>query len=325
MILIIGGAGYVGSHLNQLFHKKNYETIVLDNLTHGHSELVQWGRLIEGDMGDPAVISKIFDQYPIELVVHHANPPLTRSERSERYYSGHILSITRLLNAMLDHKKFTTRNLIFTSTSEVYGIPKELPVSEEHPTEPIQPYGDSQLMVENILEDYRESHGLNCIILRCFHIAGADPSARIGESHEPETHLIPSILDAALGQKKHVKIFGTDYDTPDGTCIRDYIHVNDLAEAHILAYERLLKSGGSDCFNVCSGIGHSVQEVIDTARKVIDADFKSVSSPRRRGDAVSLVGDPTKIKTRLGWKPKNSDLVNIIKTAWKWQKKLREI
>ncbi len=325
MVLIIGGAGYIGAHLNKLLHENGYETIVLDNLTHGHSEFVKWGTFIQGDIEDEKLISSIFDNYLIDLVIYQAEYRLNQPERSERHYTNQILSIVKLLDVLIDNKKFKTKKIIFASTNEVYGIPQKIPIAEDHELQPIHPNGDSRRIVENILEDYQESHGFNFVIFRYFGVAGADYEAGIGEAHLPETHLIPSLLDVALGYRDKIVIFGNDYDTPDGTCIRDYIHVIDLAQAHILAYEKILKKGNSTHLNICSGVGYSVRQIVDKVREITKSDIHVIEGQKRRGDVASMIGDPTKIENVLDWKREVSDIDNIIQTAWEWQKIIRKL
>ena len=326
MILIIGGAGYIGSHVNKLLHQKGYETVVLDNLVFGHRDFVKWGKFIEGDMGDKELIANVLKKYPIDLVMHFgAFIDVAGSMlHPERYYRNNVLATVDLLDVMLDSKHLKKRNFVFSSTCAIYGIPQEIPITEEHPVNPINPYGDSKLMVEKILEDYHEAYDFNYVSLRYFNASGADPDTEIGEAHDPETHLIPLIFEAALKYRDDIKIFGTDYDTPDGTCVRDFIHVNDLAEAHILAYEKLLQQGKSNYFNLGNGIGHSVKEVIAKAKEVIGIDFKVTQAEKRRGDSPYLIGSSQKAKEVLDWQPKLYELDTIIDTAWKWHKKMRK-
>ena len=323
MILILGGAGYIGSHVNKLLHAKGYETLVLDNLVYGHRRALKWGIFFEGEINDNELLTKIFKEYPIEAVMHFAAFIDVGGSmvHPERFYRNNVLATAEFLNAMLDSKYLKKKNFIFSSTAAIYGIPEVVPIPEDHRTDPINSYGDSKLMVEKILEDYSEAYDFNYVSLRYFNAAGADPEGDIGEDHKPETHLIPLILDAALGEKENIKIFGTDYNTPDGTCVRDYIHVNDLAQAHILALENILFNHKSDVFNLGNGMGHSVREVIETTKKITQKNFEVVESDRRRGDVAYLVGSSDKAKEVLKWKPKFEDLNVIIETAWKWHQK----
>ncbi len=323
-ILIVGGAGYIGSHTNKLLYQKGFHTTVLDNLGRGHRELVKWGTFIHGDLENKTLLQDIFREYSIDTVMHFSafayvgesynNPAI--------YYHNNVSNTINLLNVMVEHdvKKF-----IFSSSCTIFGEPQYLPIDENHPKNPINPYGWSKLMVEKILDDYDRAYGLRYVSLRYFNAAGADPECEIGEWHEPETHLIPLILDVALGKSKYVKIFGKDYGTPDRTCIRDYIHVTDLADAHILALKYLLNGGKSDIYNLGNGRGFSVREVITVAQDVTKEKIQSVESPRRPGDPPVLIGSSEKAKRTLRWNPQYESLYAIIETAWKWHKKLQRL
>lgn len=316
-ILVVGGAGYIGSHTCKELYKQGYNPIVFDNLIYGHKEFVRWGDFVLGDLNDIEQIKLVFKQYKIDAVMHFAAFAYVGEsvDNPRKYYSNNFTATLNLLNVMTD---FNVRHFIFSSTCATYGTPKYLPMNEEHPQAPINPYGMSKLMVENVLHDYSKAYNLNFVSLRYFNAAGCDKDVEIGELHDPETHLIPLVLDAAIGKRKSIKVFGTDYDTKDGTAIRDYIHVTDLAEAHILALEHLLKGGASDVFNLSNGVGFSVQEVIDCAKKVTHVDFKVEEAPRRAGDPASLIGTSEKIKSTLKWIPKYTNLEDIILSAWKW-------
>lgn len=320
MILIVGGAGYIGAHANKELSLKGYDTLVLDNLVYGHKEAVKWGAFIEGDTGDRELLDKVFCENDIEAVMHFAAYAYVGEsvKDPQKYYSNNVKNTIELLNAM---KEAGVDTFIFSSTCATYGEPREIPLLEDHPQMPINPYGRSKLMVERILDDYSRAYGLKYASLRYFNAAGADPDCEIGEKHDPETHLIPLVLDAASGKSKEVKVFGTDYDTPDGTCVRDYIHVTDLADAHLLAMEYLFSTGKSEQFNLGNGKGFSVMEVIEEARKVTGGEIKAVPSPRREGDPPVLVGSSQKAIDTLGWKPRFADLKTIIETAWKWHQK----
>lgn len=317
MILIVGGAGYIGSHVNKLLNFYGYKTVVFDNLIYGHREFVKWGEFVLGDLSNKEQLRLCFRKYPIVAVMHFAAFAYVGESVIDpaKYYINNVSNTLNLLEVM---REFGVQYFIFSSTCATYGIPKEIPITEQHPQNPINPYGKSKLMIEQILKDYDNAYGIKHINLRYFNAAGADPDCEIGECHEPETHLIPLALEVAAGRKDYIEIFGTDYDTPDGTCIRDYIHVNDLAIAHILALEYLLKENKSDSFNLGSEKGFSVREVIETVRKVTGKDIKVVESERRAGDPPVLVASSQKAKEILKWSPQFDRLETIIETAWKW-------
>jgi len=321
MILIVGGAGYIGSHLNKEISKQGIKTVIFDNLSYGHEDFVKWGTFKQGDLGSIEDIRSVFQKYPIEAVMHFAAFTYVGEsvEDPQKYYLNNVKNTLNLLQVMLEEN---VKYFVFSSTCATYGNPVEIPITENHPQNPINPYGRGKLMVETVLKDYSDAYGLKYASLRYFNAAGADPDSEIGEMHDPETHLIPLVLDVAAGKREEVKIFGTDYDTPDGTCIRDYIHVTDLAEAHILALEYLQNGGKSDVFNLGNGNGFSVKEVIETARKITGKDIKAVEADRRPGDPPVLVGSSSKAKKTLNWNPKYDELSKIIETAWKWHKKL---
>ncbi len=324
MILVVGGAGYIGSHINKLLNKKGYKTAVFDNLIYGHREFVKWGDFILGDLADIEQIRLVFKKNPIKAVMHFAALAYVGEsvEDPQKYYINNVANTLNILRVM---REFNVKFFIFSSTCATYGNPIETPIVENHPQNPINPYGQSKLMVEKILSDYNNAYGLKYATLRYFNAAGADPDNEIGEWHEPETHLIPLVLDAAIGKREDIKIFGTDYDTPDSTCIRDYIHVTDLADAHILALEYLFNGGKSEVFNLGNGNGVSVIEVIETARRVTGKNIKSVESPRRPGDPAVLVGSARKATEILNWQPRYFGLNNIIETAWSWHQKQQNI
>ena len=321
MILITGGAGYIGSHVNKLLNKKGYKTVVLDNLIYGHKEFAKWGEFIVGDLSNIEQLRLIFKKYPIQAVMHFAAFAYVGEsvKDPQRYYLNNVKNTLNLLQAMLENN---VEYIVFSSTCATYGVPEKIPIPESHPQDPINPYGKSKLMVENILEDYSSAYGLKYASLRYFNAAGADIDCEIGEWHEPETHLIPLVLDVAIGKSKEVKVFGTDYPTPDGTCIRDFIHVLDLAEAHILALEYMFKEKRSDVFNLGNERGYSVMEVINEVEKVTGRRINYTKWNRREGDPPILIGSNKKAKKILGWEPKYNDLSTIIETAWDWHKKL---
>ncbi len=322
MILVVGGAGYVGSHVNKELARKKYDTIVFDNLIYGHREFVKSGEFILGDTGNIEQIRLVFREYPIKAVMHFAAFAYVGEsiEDPQKYYINNVKNTLNLLQVMLENK---VKYFIFSSSCTTYGNPIEDILTESHPQTPINPYGHSKLMVERILDDYSVAFNFKYLTLRYFNAAGADLESEIGEWHDPETHLIPLILDAAAGRREYIKIYGSDYKTKDGTCIRDYIHVTDIAQAHILAIEYLLNGGKSGTFNLANGRGFSVKEVIDEARRVTGKKIVAMEADRRPGDPPVLVGSSDKAMKILKWKPVHNSLTEIIGTAWKWHCKLR--
>lgn len=318
-ILVTGGAGYIGSHVCKDLAAEGYTPITYDNLVYGHPWAVKWGPLEKGDILDRPRLDEVIIKYRPEAVMHFAAYAYVGEsvENPGKYYRNNVAGALTLLEAMRDNQ---IDKFIFSSTCATYGVPQEIPITEDHPQLPINPYGHSKLMVEQILKDFHTAHGIRSVSLRYFNAAGADSESEIGEKHDPETHLIPLILDAATGKRPHITIFGDDYDTPDGTCIRDYIHVSDIAAAHILALEKLEGQAGACAYNLGNGKGFSVKEVIDTARKVTKCEIPTQTGHRRAGDPPRLVGDATQIRNELGWEPVFSDLTSIIATAWKWHK-----
>lgn len=324
MILVTGGAGYIGSHVNKELNKEGYETVVIDNLIHGHEDFIKWGTLERVDLSSSSEIRKVFQNYPIDAVMHFAAFTYVGEsvEDPQKYYLNNLRNTLNLLKVMLE---FEVEKIVFSSTCATYGDPLKIPLTEDHPQNPISPYGRGKLMVEQILRDYSLAYGLKYASLRYFNAAGADPDGELGENHQPETHLIPLILDAALGLREDIEIFGTDYPTPDGTCIRDYIHVTDLADAHIKAMKYLENVGKSEDFNLGNGNGFSVREVIEEARKVTKREITVVETDRRPGDPPVLVGSSKKAREILKWEPKFDDLSQIISTAWEWQNILKNM
>lgn len=319
MILVTGGAGYIGSHYVQYAKERGEELIVLDNLVFGHERAVPEGvSLVQGDMGDRSLLDSLFQNNPIDSVVHFAAYAYVGESVTDpaKYYRNNTVSTLNLLDAMRAHE---VRNLVFSSTCATYGNPQYVPMDEKHPQAPINPYGESKFFVEHFLRAYSHAYGLKYVALRYFNASGADPEGRIGESHDPETHLIPLILQTAQGKRDSIKIFGTDYDTPDGTCIRDYIHILDLAQAHALALKRLLTGGESAIYNLGTEQGRSVREVIATCERVSGKLVNVVECPRREGDPARLVASAAKAKRELGWKPAFENLEEIITTAWRWE------
>ena len=320
MILVVGGAGYIGSHLVKELVEKE-EVIVLDNLATGHQESVdERAVFIKGDLGNAEDLEPIFSKYPIKAVMHFAAFSLVGESVQDpfKYYENNVANTLTLLKTML---KFNVKNFIFSSTAATYGIPEEEIILEKSNTAPINPYGRSKLMVEQILADFHEAYGLNYVVFRYFNAAGAHESGEIGEKHDPETHLIPIILQHLLGQRESISVFGTDYPTEDGTCIRDYIHVTDLAAAHIKGVEALLDgSKQAETYNLGNGVGYSVKEVIETCENVTGKKANVVLSDRRAGDPARLVASSNKIYEDLGWKAERG-LESIIQSAWEWHKK----
>ena len=324
-ILVIGGAGYIGSHMVMNLLKAGYHVITMDNLSTGHHELLQGGRFIKGDLSDASLLDTIFANNTIDIVMHFAaHSQVGESVKKPlKYYSNNISATVELLKSMLRHN---IKRFIFSSSAAVYGEPANAePITEKHSCKPTNPYGVTKQAVERILSDCDSAYGFKYISLRYFNAAGADESGKIGEMHQPETHLIPLILKVAGGELTDIKIFGNDYLTPDGTCIRDYIHVNDLVEAHMLAMESLLAEGKSAIYNVGNSYGYSVREVIETAIKVTGQQVLALETDRRPGDPPVLVANSNKIRRELGWKPHYEDLNTIIKTAWHWHQKCFEI
>ncbi|MDX1976231.1 MAG: UDP-glucose 4-epimerase GalE [Pseudanabaenaceae cyanobacterium bins.68] len=326
-ILVTGGAGYIGSHGVLALLESGYRVVVLDNLVYGHLDLVDklaqlpgyQGRLqfIQGDVSDRALLDQIFTRHQIRAVLHFAAYAYVGEsvQNPAKYYRNNVFGTLTLLEAMVVAQ---VKALVFSSTCATYGLPQHLPITESHPQHPINPYGRSKLMVEQILEDFDQAYGLRSVRFRYFNAAGADPLARLGEDHSPETHLLPLILFTALGKRPAVAIFGSDYPTPDRTCVRDYIHVTDLAAAHVLGLEYLLTKGESDVFNLGNGQGFSVRQVIERAIAITGRPIPVIESPRRPGDPDTLVGSSAKARNILGWQPRYEDLDLILHHAWQW-------
>lgn len=322
-ILVTGGAGYIGSHAVLALQQAGYEVVVFDNLVFGHRELVDSVlkvELIEGDTSDRALLDQVFASRSIAAVMHFAAYTFVGESVTDpaKYYRNNFIGTLTLLEAML---AAGVDKFVFSSTCATYGMPQEIPIPEHHPQQPINPYGMSKLMVEQVLQDFDRAYNLRSVRFRYFNAAGADPQGRLGEDHQPETHLIPLVLLTALGQRESVSIFGTDYPTPDGTCIRDYIHVSDLAQAHVLGLEYLLRGGETAAFNLGNGNGFSVKQVIDTATQVTGRTIPVVECPRRAGDPPALLGSSDRAKQLLGWQPEYADLEQIITHAWHWHQR----
>ncbi len=324
-VLVTGGAGYIGSHVVKLLGESGHDVLTIDNLSTGHRELVLYGDLQVADLSDKESISRIISDYKPDAVMHFA--AYIRVDESVakplKYYRNNTVNAINLIESCISND---VQYFVFSSTAAVYGIPDKIPVSEDFPMKPINPYGKSKMMVEYILEDVADKEAeygeFYYISLRYFNVAGADEKARIGQKYPEATHLITRALKAAKGEIKDFKIFGTDYNTPDGTCIRDYIHVDDLAEAHLKALDYLVKNKNSDVFNCGYGHGYSVKEVVNAVKKVTGIDFRVEEAGRRPGDPPALVADNRKIKSVLNWIPEHDDLEYIIKTAWEWEKRL---
>ena len=322
-ILVTGGAGYIGSHAVLALKQAGYEVVILDNLVYGHRDLIEQVlkvELIEGDTGDRDLLDKLFKSRDIAAVMHFSAYAYVGESVSNpaKYYRNNVIGTITLLEAML---AASVKKFVFSSTCATYGVPETVPIPEDHPQNPINPYGATKLMVERILSDFNEAYDLKSVRFRYFNAAGADPSGQLGEDHNPETHLIPLVLQTALGKRESISIFGTDYPTDDGTCVRDYIHVSDLADAHVLGLEYLLKGGDSTFFNLGNGNGFSVKEVIETARQITGKEIKAIECDRRPGDPPALIGSADKARKVLGWKPQYTSIKDIMTHAWEWHQK----
>lgn len=316
-ILIIGGCGYIGTHMVKALRAAGHQPITLDNLSTGHRELLPGGDFVKGDIQDAVLLDNVFTTYAVDAVMHFAALIEVGESVQQplKYYRNNVAATANLLEAMVHHgiDKF-----IFSSSAAVYGEPAYTPIDEAHPLAPTSPYGETKLYVENMLKACETAHGLKSICLRYFNAAGADPSATIGERHDPESHLIPLVLQAAAGKRENIHVFGTDYPTPDGTCVRDYIHVNDLVAAHLLALDALMTGAPSTVYNLGNGSGYSVRQVIETARRVTGRPIAVKEAPRRPGDPVVLVASAGKARKELGWQPHRPGLEDIVHTAWNW-------
>jgi UDP-glucose 4-epimerase len=318
--LVVGGAGYIGSHMVKHLLRADHDVVVADNFSTGHRSALMGAKLVEMDIADGQALDALFAQHRFDAVFHFASFIQVGESVTEpaKYYQNNLAATLTLLQAMV---RAQIKHFIFSSTAAVYGDPEYIPIDEQHPKAAINPYGRSKWMVEQMLEDFDRAYGLKSVCLRYFNAAGADPEGQLGERHEPETHLLPLILQAASGRRASVTVFGRDYDTPDGTCIRDYVHVADLVAAHALAVDYLLAGGTSTAFNLGNGQGFSVQQVIDTARGVTGREISVSEAPRRAGDPPRLVADPRRASDLLGWQPKFSSLEQIVAHAWSWEQK----
>ena len=317
IVLITGGAGYIGSHTAKFMSKAGHQPVVLDNLSLGHKYAVKWGPLERGDLADADFVSGVFTRHKIDAVVHFAaNACVGESMTNPRkYFRNNSVNTLNLLDAMV---YAGVKEIVFSSTCATYGDPLRVPIDEAHPQHPVNPYGESKFFVERVLHWYAGAYGIRYAALRYFNAAGTDPDGEIGEDHTPETHLIPLVIEAALGKRPHIGIFGTDYPTPDGTAIRDYIHVNDLADAHIRALAHLKKRGANLALNLGTGKGNSVREVIAAVEAVSGRIVPVEVGPRRPGDPAELVADPRKARAILDWEPRYPDIRTIAEHAWKW-------
>lgn len=317
--LVTGGAGYVGSHTLMELRRAGVECVVLDNLVRGHRELVGDAELVVGDIGDASTVKALLREHAVDVVLHFAAYAYVGESVSDplRYYRNNVGGTIELLSAMVEAG---VRQIVFSSTCATYGVPREIPIAEDHPQRPVNPYGATKLMIERILADFEQAYGVRSVVLRYFNAAGADPGGAIGELHDPETHLVPLVLQAASGERDAVQIFGTDYPTDDGTCVRDYIHVTDLASAHVLGVERLGAGAPSDVFNLGNGDGFSVRQVIAAAERITGRRVPAVAAPRRPGDPHTLVGSSEKARRVLGWTPRLAGLDTILATAWAWHR-----
>jgi UDP-glucose 4-epimerase len=319
-VLVTGGAGYIGSHMVKLLVETGAEVTVLDDLSTGHAEAARGRDFLKGDIADVAFTKALLAQKRIEAVVHFAASSLVGESMADplKYYQRNVGGTAALVQAMREAK--VTR-IVFSSTAAVYGDPVRIPIDEAHPTQPVNPYGASKLAVERMLSDCGAAYGIGAVVLRYFNAAGADPSGEIGERHDPETHLIPLVLQAAAGRRESISVFGNDWPTRDGTCVRDYIHVSDLCVAHLQALEWLAKGGRYEVFNLGNGDGATVLEVIDAARRVTAKPIKIVHAPRRAGDPPALVADASKARRVLGWQPTRADIEGIVRDAWRFEQR----
>ncbi len=318
-VLVVGGAGYIGSHTAKELARAGFEPVVFDNLSEGHRYAVQWGPLVEGDLADEEGLVKALKDHQIDAVIQFAASAYVGEsvENPRKYFRNNVTNTLNLLDAMLEAD---VQHLVFSSTCATYGQPEHIPIDEDHPQNPINPYGETKLIVEKALRWYAQAYALEYVALRYFNASGADESETIGEDHDPETHLIPLILQAAAGERERIEIYGTDYPTDDGTAVRDYIHVTDLARAHVKALEYLQRGSESDVFNLGTGRGYSVREMVQSAERVSGRSVRAHEAPRRAGDPPRLIADPSKAERVLGWRAEY-DLETIMQTAWNWQQK----
>jgi len=319
-ILVTGGAGYIGSHAVAALQERGEEIVVVDNMQQGHRAAVLGGKIYEGDIRDAAFLDRLFGENEIDAVIHFAANSLVGESMKDpgKYYHNNVYGTLCLLEAMNKHG---VKRIVFSSTAATYGEPERVPIEETDRTEPTNAYGETKLAMERMIRWFDTAHGIRFVSLRYFNAAGAHESGAIGEDHQPESHLIPLVLQAALGQRPHISMFGDDYDTPDCSCIRDYIHVSDLADAHVLAVDKLRGGADSAVYNLGTGKGYSVKEVVETARRVTGRDIPLVVEPRRAGDPAVLVASSDRARRELGWRPERSNLESIIASAWSWHER----
>ncbi|MCW9035027.1 MAG: UDP-glucose 4-epimerase GalE [Rhodospirillales bacterium] len=318
-ILVTGGAGYIGSHTCKALAQAGFDPVVFDNLSAGNEWAVKWGALVKGDLLNEDDLAQAFAQHKPEAVIHFAACAYVGEsvDEPEKYYRNNLHGSLNLLSAM---RAANCHKIVFSSTCAIFGEPDGLPISEDLPKNPINPYGRTKLAMEGMLEDFDHAYGLKYVALRYFNAAGADPDGEIGEDHDPETHLIPIAIETAMGRRDQMQVFGDDYPTKDGSNVRDYVHVTDLASAHLLALQSLLEGNESDVFNLGNGTGVSVKELIQTVKEVSGRDFPVTIAPRRPGDPAALVAVSTKSREQLGWEPKSSGIQQIVQTAWDWHR-----
>lgn len=316
-VLVCGGAGYIGSHTAKLLAQRGHTPVVYDDLSFGHQWAVKWGPFEQGDLGDRVRLKEVIERHRIEAVVHFAAFIQVGEsvQLPAKYYRNNFVNTLTLLETMVETG---VRDIIFSSTAATYGMPEQMPIPETEKQLPINPYGESKLFVEYALRSFAQAHGIRWVVFRYFNAAGADPDGEIGEDHTPESHLIPLIIQAALGQRPHIGVFGSDYPTKDGTCVRDYVHICDLAEAHVAALGYLRDGGEPMALNLGTGEGYSVREVIQAVERVSGKPVPVVDHPRRGGDSASLVADARRAHEVLGWVPKLSHIDDIVRTAWRW-------
>ncbi|MBT6457124.1 MAG: UDP-glucose 4-epimerase GalE [Gammaproteobacteria bacterium] len=317
-ILVVGGAGYIGSHMVKMLSNSGHHVVTLDNLSTGYRDAVKYGEFVEGDIADSSILDQVFSSTMFDGVMHFASYIEVGESVIDpgKYFRNNFSNTLNLLDAMVRHD---VKNFIFSSTAAIFGEPDYVPIDEKHPKKPINPYGKSKLMVEQALDDYEKAHGLQSVCLRYFNAAGADPDGELGERHNPETHLVPLILQAASGRRDAISIFGRDYSTADGSCVRDYIHIVDLCSAHLIALTKLVKGSGSKRYNLGNGNGFSVIEVIEVVKKVTSRSFNVIEAERRPGDPATLVADSTLARSELNWVPEYDDLSVITQHAWEWE------
>jgi UDP-glucose-4-epimerase GalE len=322
-VIVAGGAGYIGSHMVRMLSESGYVPIIVDNLSTGHAEAAQQATFRQGDIGDQAFMGGLFEEFRPQCVMHFAASSLVGESVGNpgKYWRNNLVQTLNLLDTMLEHG---VKQFIFSSTAATYGNPLQVPIPETHRTDPINPYGHSKLAVEFALRDYAQAHGLRSISLRYFNAAGAHPDGSLGERHEPETHLIPLVLQVASGRRDFISRFGLDHGTPDGSCLRDYVHVQDLCQAHLLALKKLEAGAMTTVYNLGNGTGHSVTEVIEAARRVTGHPIPVRDDPPRAGDPPVLVADAARARADLAWHPRYEDLETIIAHAWQWERKLHQ-